>query len=54
MEIEGLPVAQVATQAFESGLAEAISSETGDYTSENSTVVVRRNTLMYTPFLVTW
>lgn len=43
MDIVGLPVVQAATQGFESGLAEALSSETGDYTNENSTVVVREH-----------
>lgn len=42
MEIEGIPVDQAATQAFEAGLAEAVSAETGDFTGLNSTVVVRR------------
>lgn len=41
MTIEGIPVAQAATAAFEDALAEAISSETGDYTADNSTVMVR-------------
>lgn len=41
MDVEGIPVAQVATEAFEAGLAEAISLETGDYTDETSSVVVR-------------
>ncbi len=45
MEIEGIPVDQAATQAFEAGLAEAISAETGEYTELNSTVVVRRKDL---------
>lgn len=40
MTIEGIPVVQAATAAFEDGLAEAISLETGNYTSENSTVLV--------------
>ena len=39
--MEGVPVAEAATAAFEDGLAEAISSETGDYTTDNSTVLVR-------------
>lgn len=43
MEIVGLPVVQAATRGFESGFAEALSSETGNYTNENSTVVVRTN-----------
>lgn len=43
MDIEGIPVAQVATEAFEAGLAEAISLETGDYTDEYSSVVVRES-----------
>lgn len=34
-------MAEAATAAFEDGLAEAISSETGDYTTDNSTVLVR-------------
>ena len=33
-------MAEAATEAFEAGLAEAISSETGDYTNDNSTVLV--------------
>lgn len=37
----GVPVAEAATTAFETGLAEAISTVTGDYTSEESTVLVR-------------
>lgn len=41
MTVEGVPVAQAATEAFEAGMAEAISFETGDYTSENATVLVR-------------
>lgn len=41
MDIDGISVAQVATEAFEAGLAEAISAETGDYTDETSSVVVR-------------
>ena len=41
MELEGIPVTQAATVAFEAGLAAAISSETGNYTLENSTVLVR-------------
>lgn len=45
MEVVGLPVVQAATQGFQSGFAEALSSETGDYTNENSTVVVRTNIL---------
>lgn len=40
MNIEGVPVAQTTTVAFESALAEAISSETGAYSSDNATVVV--------------
>lgn len=41
MDVEGIPVAQAATAAFEAGLAEAISLETGDYTNDTSSVVVR-------------
>lgn len=41
MIIEGIPVAQAATVAFEDALAEAISFETGDYTADDSTVMVR-------------
>lgn len=41
MDIEGIPVAQVATEAFEAGLAEAVSLETGGFTNDNSSVVVR-------------
>ena len=41
MELEGIPVTQAATLAFEAGLAAAISSETGNYALENSTVLVR-------------
>lgn len=44
MDIDGISVAQVATEAFEAGLAEAISAETGDYTDETSSVVVRGRT----------
>lgn len=44
MDIDGIPVAQVATEAFEAGLSEAISAETGGYTDETSSVVVRGNT----------
>lgn len=42
MDVEGVPVNQAATEAFEAGLAEALSLETGDYTDETSTVLVRR------------
>lgn len=43
MDIEGIPVTQAATVAFEAGLAEAISLETGDYTDETSTGLVRES-----------
>ncbi|CAM9340391.1 unnamed protein product, partial [Hapterophycus canaliculatus] len=41
MDIDGIPVAQAATESFEAGLAAAISSETGDYTDQASSVVVK-------------
>lgn len=41
MTVEGVPVVEAATEGFEAGLAEAISAETGDYTTNNSTVLVR-------------
>lgn len=47
MTIVGIPVAEAATVAFESGLAEAISSETGEYTRDNSTVLVSNQPIVY-------
>lgn len=46
MTIKGIPVEQAATVAFEAALAEAISAETGNYTSDNATVLVRRRSLL--------
>lgn len=37
-----MPVVQASTEAFEAGLAEAISAETGEYTNGTATVLVRK------------
>ncbi|CAM9140425.1 unnamed protein product [Choristocarpus tenellus] len=41
MVITGIPVAEAATANFELGLSRAISSRTGSYTNDDSTVVVK-------------